>query len=81
MSASWRTRRATVSRIPPKPLPPDLDLSALRAKIAELPELRMEKVESIRRALALDDYDEDAALDAVIGRLQDDMAALNDPTP
>ena len=52
------------------------ELSSLRRRLLDLPDLRFEKVLSVRKALRNGTYDSDALVDTLVQRIEDDIGVL-----
>jgi len=52
------------------------DLARWKEHLDELPDLRLAKVMRLRRALASGSYDEEQALNRMLGRIENDLGVL-----
>ena len=72
--------RTTRTRLPPVAAPPDREVPELQRWVEEvkgLRDLRWEKVQAVRDALAAGKYDLDARAEELIGRLSEELPALS----
>ena len=59
----------------PTPLP-DEEMVRWKEHLADVPDLRLAKVMRLRRAIASDSYDEESALERMLGSIQSELGVL-----